>query len=154
MAVTKYKLDWEEFHLLAKRLANKIKKDERHRVDEIGTILAVSRGGLTLAHILAVELGIKHVYTICISSYSGRKQEAIHIYGSTPSILLSDYTLIVDDLIDSGDSLNMVREVYPNRYMEAAVLLSKSKDKKARYVGKFIDPKLWVVFPWEKKNAS
>ena len=148
---SKWEVTWDEFHIGAKSLSEKIIESQ----NPIDTILAISRGGLTLAHVLSVKLGIRNVHTICMSSYEGRTRKKLRIESKVPTSLLSENTLVVDDLLDSGQSIEQVHIEYPTINFSYAVLYNKSIYSKfpklsINYTYKFIDKNIWVVFPWEK----
>jgi xanthine phosphoribosyltransferase len=80
-------------------------------------ILAIARGGLTLAHHLAEKLEIKRVWVVGVSSYHYRRKS------STPQLLspLSlepgiNRILIVDDIADSGETLEVITRELSRRY--------------------------------------
>ena len=64
-------ISWEEFHKHAKQLATKLKD-----AGQWNKIVAVSRGGLLPAGILAYELDIRNVEVVNMSSYDGDKQRS------------------------------------------------------------------------------
>ena len=64
-----YPVSWEQLHRDAKALA--------WRLAESGPftrIVAITRGGLVPAHIIARELDIRVIDTVCISSYDEQTQ--------------------------------------------------------------------------------
>lgn len=50
--------------------------------------------------------------------------------------------IIIDDLIDSGNTIELIKNMYPDNNLEVAVLINKQTDVK--YKNK------WIIFPWEK----
>lgn len=138
---------YEEFAVDAKRMAKQIKDEFDPEV-----ILAVARGGLTLGHSLAVALENRNLFTLNSIHYEDtNKLDTIQIF-NVPD--LSRYTkiLLVDDIIDSGESMvEIKRELlkrYPNLdikiatvfYKEKALLLPEFKVKEAHD---------WVEFFWD-----
>ena len=138
---------YDEFAVDAKKMAKQIK-------DEFDpeAILAVARGGLTLGHSLAVALENRNLFTLNSIHYEDtNKLDTIQIF-NVPD--LSKYTkiLLVDDIIDSGESMvEIKRELlkrYPNLdikiatvfYKEKALLLPEFKVKEAHD---------WVEFFWD-----
>ena len=147
-------ISWERFHRDAVWLSSRI-RDSKIKYD---TILAISRGGLALSHILAVELDLRHVHTICLESFSGnhRVKRSPEILGGASPHNLGDKVLVVDDLIDSGASFSEVRDFYSSRDLDLAVLYDKRPDKVENPFVRFyvdeISPKVWIKFPWENYN--
>ena len=138
---------YDEFAVDAKRMAKQIKDEFDPEV-----ILAVARGGLTLGHSLAVALENRNLFTLNSIHYEDtNKLDTIQIF-NVPD--LSRYTkiLLVDDIIDSGESMvEIKRELlkrYPNLdikistvfYKEKALLLPEFKVKEAHD---------WVEFFWD-----
>ena len=129
---------YDEFAVDAKKMAKQIKDEFDPEV-----ILAVARGGLTLGHSLAVALENRNLFTLNSIHYEDtNKLDTIQIF-NVPD--LSKYTkiLLVDDIIDSGESMvEIKRELlkrYPNLdikiatvfYKEKALLLPEFKVKEA-----------------------
>ena len=138
---------YDEFAVDAKKMAKQIKDEFDPEV-----ILAVARGGLTLGHSLAVALENRNLFTLNSIHYEDtNKLDTIQIF-NVPD--LSKYTkiLLVDDIIDSGESMvEIKRELlkrYPNLdikiatvfYKEKALLLPEFKVKDAHD---------WVEFFWD-----
>ncbi|WP_149715546.1 phosphoribosyltransferase [Campylobacter concisus] len=138
---------YDEFAVDVKRMAKQIKDEFDPEV-----ILAVARGGLTLGHSLAVALENRNLFTLNSIHYEDtNKLDTIQIF-NVPD--LSRYTkiLLVDDIIDSGESMvEIKRELlkrYPNLdikiatvfYKEKALLLPEFKVKEAHD---------WVEFFWD-----
>lgn len=138
---------YDEFAVDAKKMAKQIKDEFAPEV-----ILAVARGGLTLGHSLAVALENRNLFTLNSIHYEDtNKLDTIQIF-NVPD--LSRYTkiLLVDDIIDSGESMvEIKRELlkrYPNLdikiatvfYKEKALLLPEFKVKEAHD---------WVEFFWD-----
>ncbi len=138
---------YDEFAVDAKKMAKQIKDEFDPEV-----ILAVARGGLTLGHSLAVALNNRNLFTLNSIHYEDtNKLDTINIF-NVPD--LSKYTkiLLVDDIIDSGESMvEIKRELlkrYPKLdikiatvfYKEKALLLPEFKVKEAHD---------WIEFFWD-----
>ena len=113
----------------------------------IKTLCAVTRGGMVPAAILARQLHIHHIETICINSYLDCEvQESSKII----KMLDGDGTevLVIDDLVDSGKTMKIVKEHLPKA--TTAVLFAKPQGKPfSDYFLREIPQDLWVCFPWE-----
>lgn len=110
-------------------------------------IVAVSRGGLVPAAILARELDIRLVETICIASYQDETVQG-------PAQVLKPITgdgadlLVVDDLADSGATQRLIRAMLPLAH--SATLYAKPDGRPfVDSVVAAIPQSTWVVFPWE-----
>ena len=140
------KISWEQFHSDARTLASRL----LHRKD-LKKIICVTRGGLLPAGILARELEIRWIDTICVAGYDEESR------GTTASLLKVPETdgegvLVVDDLVDSGRTGRIIRELMPKAYF--VTLYAKPMGQKVvdEYVCGF-DQDTWVLFPWEAELA-
>lgn len=94
------------------------------------TIIAVARGGMTLAHALSEALHIRNVQSIRVESYDDEHQrEEIAIRGSC-DLGASTRVLIVDDIVDSGRTLTtlipLLKKDHPDIEFRSAALFTKS----------------------------
>ena len=94
------------------------------------TIIAIARGGMTLAHALAMALNLRNVQTIRSESYEGHTQlETVRIIGSC-DLSGSRKVLVVDDIVDSGKTMSallpMLREQHPSIEFRTLSLFTKS----------------------------
>ncbi len=97
-----FPVSWDQLHRDAKALA--------WRLTDMGPwskIVAVTRGGLVPAAIIALELEMRLIDTVCIASYDHQDQGALNILKSVDE----DGTgvLIIDDLVDTGRTAKLVR---------------------------------------------
>lgn len=139
-------IDWAMFHrdiqLLAANLSG---------LGPFKGILAIARGGLVPAGILSRILDLRLVDTLCISSYDDRVQRP-----GVPELLKGfecadggEGWLVVDDLVDSGATLKMVREMLPKAHF--ATVYAKPKGKTLVDTTAInVDQHLWLVFPWDQ----
>lgn len=93
------------------------------------TIIAIARGGMTLAHALAMSLDIRNLQSIRIESYDGdRQRESVSISGQC-DLSESKRVLIVDDIVDSGKTLfslmPLLRQQHPECDFKIATLFTK-----------------------------
>ncbi|OAN54127.1 xanthine phosphoribosyltransferase [Paramagnetospirillum marisnigri] len=134
-------LGWDEIHADARELARRLKD----RGPFLG-IVAVARGGLVPAAILARELHLRHVDTICIASYGdgNRHQMSVlkRIEGSGAGML------VVDDLVDTGDTARMVRAMLPAAHYATLYAKPAGRPLVDTFV-KDMPQDLWLVFPWD-----
>ena len=93
-----YPVSWEQLQRDCRALAWKL-LDVRA---DWSRIVAVARGGLVPAAVIARELNIRLVDTVCISSYTMRDQSASADILKRPDLARVDETwLVIDDLVDS-----------------------------------------------------
>jgi uncharacterized protein len=146
-------LDWPGYGVGIRELARQIAEDEF----EADIILGIARGGLIPAGSLGYALSIKNTYLINVEYYTDVDERLDMPVILPPYLELVDLelssVLIVDDVADTGHTLQMVYDLVSNRVKEtkAAVLYEKSRSViKPEFVWKRTD--LWINFPWSSEN--
>lgn len=115
-------------------------------------LVAVTRGGMTMAHLLAEYYGIRKIYTVSSVFYEGTQRlEGVRL-SNIPHIEGVGEVLIIDEIVDSGKSLAKVTEVlsfaHPEIVFKTAVLFHKEDaELRANYYVRSADE--WVEFFWE-----
>ncbi len=132
---------WSDLETLAKQIPK----------GKYSHIIAVGKGGMIPAYFLSKYLGIDSMQIMVLSSYKNRKKGNIEMVGGT-FFSMENYNnpsvLVVDDLVDTGDSLKFITDLVPGA--ATAVLYKKAKSPKPTYsVADFTG---WLVFPWELPN--
>ncbi len=116
------------------------------RRGDFKTLVAVTRGGLVPAALIARKMDIHYVDTICISSYNGQQQGTLNIIKNLPGT--GDGCLVVDDLVDSGLTAKAVRQMLPKAFFVA--LYAKPQGKPFADLTMMDMPQdTWLHFPWE-----
>ncbi len=148
-AADREELDWATFGSATRSLAEAIAADG-WRPD---LVVAVARGGLTVAGALAYALGVKNCGTINVEFYTGVDSRLPVPIVLPPSLNLVDVedldVLIVDDVADTGHTLRLVQEVLNQHVQQArtAVLYHKPQSVIApTYAWKRTSA--WINFPW------
>ena len=135
-------LSYHDIHTDCIELAKKIKK--KYKPEKL---ILISRGGLIPGSIIANYLGIQDVDVIALKTYADRKRsKEIKVYKRLKS---EKKLVVIDDLVDSGETANIVKEMMPNS--KFAVLYAKTSGKKQAdlHLYNFKDSD-WLVFPWEQ----
>lgn len=142
-------LSWEGFGRASRELAEAVAAD-RWMPD---IVVAVARGGLTLAGALAYALGVKNCGTINVEFYTGVDARLPVPVMLPPTLDLLDVAglrvLVVDDVADTGHTLRLVREVLAQHVAEArtAVLYHKPQSViPPDYAWR--QTEAWINFPW------
>ena len=125
-----------------------------HVIDQpFDTILGIARGGLSMAQMLGEYYDLREVYAINTIGYDDtHKNNSVEVF-NVPELKDAKTVLIVDDIVDSGDTLVEVLEVlngmYPNISFITASLFYKKTAKIAPtwYVK---EPKGWIEFFWSE----
>ena len=104
----KFYVSWDNLQREARRLARR-----QLPVSQWKGIIAVSRGGLVPAALMARELGIRNVETLCISSYDHDNQRELVVVKAATTAGDGEGWLVVEDLVDTGTTAKAIRELYP-----------------------------------------
>lgn len=104
----KFYVSWDNLQREARRLARR-----QLPVSQWKGIIAVSRGGLVPAALMARELGIRNVETLCISSYDHNNQRDLVVVKAATTAGDGEGWLVVEDLVDTGTTAKAIRELYP-----------------------------------------
>ena len=97
MMAEKEYISYEEINSECKKLAYILAGCDFKR------IIAVARGGLVPACVLAQFLGIREISSISLASYEGEARSELKCL-VPPDIRMDEETLFVDDLYDSGST--------------------------------------------------
>ncbi len=118
---------------------------------EFDAIIAIARGGLSLAQLLGEYYDLRAVYSINTIGYDdSQKLDAVKVF-NLPQLQEARSVLIVDDIVDSGDTLvevlRVLDEEYPHITFKTASLFYKKSAKIAPnwYVK---EAESWINFFW------
>lgn len=137
-------LSWDDVQTLCRELAAQIHKDAPHQYKKI---LAITRGGLFPAGILARELNIRHIDTISVASYDEQQRIDPVILKDCSEDYKKD-VLVVDDLSDTGTTLRLLKQhLISPRFVTLYVKPQGAElvDWYARHTSQ----ETWVRFPWD-----
>jgi xanthine phosphoribosyltransferase len=150
-----FPVSWEELHRTAKALA--------WRLIAIGPfkgIVAITRGGLVPAAIIARELDVRLIDTVCITSYSEEEHAdgtaGVHQPGELKLLkgdaakMWGDGTgwLIIDDLVDTGRTAKYVRELMPKAHFATVYAKPAGRPLVDTFVTE-VSQDTWIYFPWD-----
>ncbi|MEM3400157.1 MAG: phosphoribosyltransferase [Candidatus Micrarchaeia archaeon] len=144
-------LSWDEIVSMCRHLAFEIWRGFAPDV-----IVAISRGGLIPARILADFLGIKRIYVMGIEFYEepGRHGKKPRITQQIPKKLVKrKKVLLVDDISDTGESLKAARKQLKGALRVKTATLSFKPKSKYRPDFFVQTTTKWVVYPWEKEET-
>lgn len=109
-------------------------------------IYAITRGGLVPAAIIARELDIRLIDTICITSYDWQSK------GQSTTIKRPEGDgagwLIVDDLVDTGSTARLVREMFPAAHFATVYAKPEGRPLVDTFITE-VSQDTWILFPWD-----
>lgn len=138
-----YPVSWEQLHRDAKALA--------WRLAEKGPfqgIVAITRGGLVPAHIIARELDVRVIDTVCISSYDNESMREARILKGVAGDGAG--WLIVDDLVDTGGTGRIVREMLPQAHFATVYAKPAGRPMVDTFITE-VSQDTWILFPWDSE---
>lgn len=143
-----FHVSWDQLHRDARALA--------WRLDGQGpddgawrAVVAITRGGMVPAMIIARELDIRIVDTISVKSYQHQSQSAPRVIKApTPGIGDGTGVLVIDDLVDTGRTLELVRQEMPNAHIATVYAKPKGRPQVNSYITE-VSQDTWIFFPWD-----
>lgn len=142
-------IDWNTIRLLSYDLAEKV----RHL--EPKTIVAIARGGLIPATLIARQLDIRRMFVLNLTHYEeeNQREQLLEIESLLPHFNWNDRVLLIDDINDTGLTLSKATEKVKtagSQRISAVVLFEKPHTiYTPTYFGRQVRDTDWVVFPWE-----
>jgi xanthine phosphoribosyltransferase len=140
-----HNVSWAEVH-----------RDTKHLVRQlIGKgpwegIVALTRGGLVPAAILAREMEIRVVDTLCISTYDEQLKGTVNVLKLPERAVAveGEGWLLVDDLVDTGTTAKKAREILPKSHFATVYAKPQGLPVVDTFVSN-VAQEVWVFFPWD-----
>jgi xanthine phosphoribosyltransferase len=114
-------------------------------------IVAITRGGMVPAAIVARELDIRLIDTLCVASYDDRLKGEVAILKGVPG----DGTgwLIIDDLVDTGQTAKVVRDRLPKAHFATVYAKPAGRPLVDTFITE-VSQDTWILFPWDTELRS
>jgi xanthine phosphoribosyltransferase len=142
-----FPVSWDQFHRDARALAWRLSGEQ-----PFTAIVCVTRGGLVPAAIVARELGLRIVETVCVTSYDEeRRQGGVEMLkGIDPSIAAEGGAgvLVVDDLVDTGATARLVRALLPRAHFATVYAKPLGRPLVDTFITE-VSQDTWIYFPWD-----
>jgi xanthine phosphoribosyltransferase len=148
-----FPVSWDQFHRDARALA--------WRLAEAGpfqAIVSVTRGGMVPAAIVARELDIRVIETVCIASYNHTTQGELTLLKAIAENIVAigggrgKGVLVVDDLVDTGQTAKLVRDILPEAHFAAVYAKPKGRPMVDTFITE-VSQDTWIFFPWDTALA-
>lgn len=149
MTVQKEKIfpSWEEIHQKSFALAEKIIKTGK----PYQGIIAVTRGGMVPACLIAQKLNLKRIQSFGIESYQSQTQNEASLL-NIPEIPESGKDwIVIDDLSDTGKTFQIIRTHFP-KALYTCLYVKPEGEKQADLFRDRVDQTCWIHFPWEPES--
>jgi len=142
-----FPVSWDQFHRDARALAWRLAAS-----GPFEAIVAVTRGGLVPAAIIARELNLRVIETVCIASYHDYKsQGGLQVLKAISSGVINGdgaHVLVVDDLVDTGATAKVVRDMLPKAHFATVYAKPQGRPLVDTFITE-VSQDTWIYFPWD-----
>ena len=142
-----FPVSWDQFHRDSRALAWRLAAEGPFRA-----VVAISRGGLVPAAVVARELGIRVIETVCVASYDYDRRGDVQVLKEVGKALVGDdggaAVLIVDDLVDTGATARAVRAMLPNAHFATVYAKPEGRPLVDTFVTE-VSQDTWIYLPWD-----
>src|SRR5690349_4262729 len=142
-----FPVSWDQFHRDARALAWRLATS-----GPFTTIVAITRGGLVPAAIVARALNVRMIETVCVSSYHNyTKQGDLRVIKNVADSIVQlggAGVLIVDDLVDTGKTAKVVRELLPGAHFATVYAKPMGRPLVDTFITE-VSQDTWIYFPWD-----
>ena len=143
-----FPVSWDQFHRDARALAWRLAAS-----GPFEAIVAITRGGLVPAAIIARELNLRVIETVCIASYHDYKtQGGLQLLKAIAPNLLEmaegAKILVIDDLVDTGATVKLVREMLPQAHYATVYAKPQGRPMVDTFITE-VSQDTWIYFPWD-----
>jgi xanthine phosphoribosyltransferase len=144
-----FPVSWDQFHRDSRALAWRL-----HAAGPFEALVCITRGGLVPAAIVARELNVRMIETICVASYHDYKNqgdiEVIKGVAAEVTAMRGEdkRVLIVDDLVDTGRTAKVVRELLPAAHFATVYAKPMGRPLVDTFVTE-VSQDTWIYFPWD-----
>ena len=143
-----FPVSWDQFHRDSRALAWRLAS-----IGPFDALVAITRGGLVPAAIVARELNIRTVECVSVKSYDHQNQSGIKVLKPISNDILAaakagKRVLIVDDLVDTGATARVVRDMLPGAHFATVYAKPKGREMVDTFITE-VSQDTWIFFPWD-----
>ncbi len=143
MAQTYATVTWDQLHRDARSLAATLMT-----LPAFAGIVAISRGGLIPAAIVARELDCRLIETVSVLAYDDETRGPPQLLKPPSAAGNGEGFLIVDDLVDSGVTARLVRALLPRAHFACIYTKPAGRPLADSWVAE-VAQDTWILFPWD-----
>ena len=142
-----FPVSWDQFHRDARALAWRLAG-----AGPFTGLVAITRGGLVPAAIIARELELRVIETVCVASYHDYKnQGGLQVLKTIAAEIGAGGgagILVVDDLVDTGKTAKVVREMLPKAHFATVYAKPQGRPLVDTFITE-VSQDTWIYFPWD-----
>lgn len=142
-----FPVSWDQFHRDSRALAWRLSGQ-----GPFTAMVGITRGGLVPAAIVARELNIRMIETVSVKSYEHKDQGQVEILKPISDAIRSGENsgkvLIVDDLVDTGATARVVRDMLPGAHFATVYAKPMGREQVDTFVTE-VSQDTWIYFPWD-----
>ncbi|WP_426957220.1 xanthine phosphoribosyltransferase [Muricoccus radiodurans] len=142
-----YTVTWDQLHrdskALAWRLHGKGPDEGRFR-----GVVAITRGGLIPAAIVARELDLRLIESVSVVTYDEEERGIPRVVKSPIAAGDGDGWLLLDDLVDTGTTARVVRGLLPKAHFATVYAKPAGKPLVDTFITE-VSQDTWILFPWD-----
>ena len=145
-----FHVSWDQIHRDSRALAWRLDKQGPLAGGGWKAVVAITRGGMAPAMIVSRELGIRTVDTISVKSYNHQAQTDATVIKAPDAEMMGDGSgiLVVDDLVDTGKTLELVRRLYPKAHFATVYAKPRGRPMVDTFITE-VSQDTWIFFPWD-----
>ena len=143
-----FPVTWDQFHRDSRALAWRLQGQ-----GPFEACVAITRGGLVPAAIVARELNIRTVDCVAVKSYDHQAQGKIKVLKPVDDAIVAaakagKKVLIVDDLVDTGATARAVRDMLPGAHFATVYAKPMGREMVDTFITE-VSQDTWIFFPWD-----
>ena len=143
-----FTVTWDQFHRDSRSLAWRLQG-----MGPFDAVIAIARGGLVPATIVARELNIRTIESVSVKSYDHQNQGEVRVLKAISPELIGKANaggrmLIVDDLVDTGATARIVRDMLPGAHFATVYAKPKGREMVDTFITE-VSQDTWIFFPWD-----
>jgi xanthine phosphoribosyltransferase len=143
-----FPVSWDQFHRDSRALAWRLAE-----LGPFGAVVAIARGGLVPAAIVARELNIRVVESVAVKSYDHQNQGQVTVTKPISDEIIGlarggGSVLIVDDLVDTGATARIVRDMLPGAHFATVYAKPMGREMVDTFITE-VSQDTWIYFPWD-----
>ncbi len=149
MPAKAFPVSWDQFHRDSRALAWRLSA-----AGPFKAIVAITRGGLVPAGIVARELDIRLIETVCVASYDHISQGDLKVLKGVSQQIVDvgggagQGVLIIDDLVDTGRTAKVIRDMLPKAHLATVYAKPMGRPLVDTFITE-VSQDTWIFFPWD-----